>query len=120
MSYTAKQVKKFIYWFWGIAVFFNALMDAIHFHPYSWVVKIAPSFMTITDTDSWIMPFDGWHIFKWLSFLFFSLSLVAAFHYGTNRLSNYWEKKQSVPWILVYLGSITLIIHNLFLHLIFK
>ncbi len=119
MSYTARQVKNFIYWFWGIAVLFNAIMDAIQFHPYSWIVKIAPNFMTITDTDSWIMPLDGWHISKWFSFLFFALSLVAAIYYGSFRMSAFWVKKE-FPWILVYLGSITLIIHNLFLHLIFK
>lgn len=118
MSYTTKQIKKYIYWFWGIAVFFNVITDAINFHPQSWIVKIAPAFMTITDTDSWIMPFDGWHIFKWLSILFYALSLILATYYGSYTMTTY-QTKRDIPWILVYLGSITFIIHNLFLHLIF-
>jgi len=109
----------FLYVFWGVAAFFETLCDAINFHPYSWVVQLWPSFMQITDTETWFMPLDGWHISK-----FFMVACYFLCIYCANKIGYYFlDIKAYYKFFVknaVILGVINYGIHELFLHVVFK
>lgn len=100
--------------FWSIAIFFNAVMDTIHFHPGSWIVLLSPEFMSLVGKNGFVL--DGWHISKLLMFLSFALCL----YYGVLFGYDYMIKRQRFWKLILKLAVVTSFIHTIFFHLIFK
>jgi hypothetical protein len=100
--------------FWALAIFFNAIMDTIMFHPWSWLLKVIPSFRA--EFIFWVI--DPWHIAKILMQFCFFMSMYFAYRVG------FWyadiDFKHKFFWrTLITLGCLTTFLFNELLHLIF-
>lgn len=109
-----KFYEPLMYLFWILAIIFNAIMDTIMFHPWSWFVKVIPNFRF---NILW-QPIDPWHIAKLLMELCFFLSLYFSYKIGFWYCDS--DYKHRFFWkTFVILIVITTVVFNLFLHLIF-
>lgn len=115
-----EQRKKFIAFFvlfFILMIIFNAIMDTIAFHPDSWLVKLAPSFMVIKSSGGLIRVNDGWHVSKLLMYACLILSYYFCIKFSYIDVMGI-EPKRLRRFILV-LVALVYAVHVLFFNELF-
>ena len=108
---------RLVLWY-SLAIFFNAVMDCVHFYPDSWLVQLAPDFMQIKDCAGWLPCIDGWHVSKQLMFGCLFICVVNLLKMGWMLPYDKFNLKFYLR-LAIIMAILSIIVHEIFLKLIF-
>ena len=106
---------RLVLWY-SLAIFFNAVMDVVQFHPDSWLVRLNPDFMQVK--DCWGLCWDGWHVSKQLMFGCLFMCVVYLLKMGWMLPYDKFNLKFYLR-LAIIMAILSITVHEIFMKMVF-